>query len=298
MNVLTLRINSWLEARILADELSLWVFRGQQDASWSLSTALQRGATKGNTAFLLTGIEEQIIEEFQRRAHHFLQDPPELAARVEWLALIQHFGGPTRLLDFTRSFYVAAFFAAERALTECAIWCVNSHTLHEATGRHLGLDMKESLLPHWQLLHRFGVIAQEMIVQKPSNHEPLVFEVQPFRLNERLSVQQGVFLCPLSVNIPFIESLAKTFGVQASAFVTEEIQEYNPLAHTRQMVQDAAVIKAILPVATHHDVLQDLRRMNVTAASLFPGLDGFARSLHYFLRDEDLWQVKYDARRD
>jgi hypothetical protein len=126
---LTLRINSWHEARILADELSLWVFRGQEDATWSLSTALQRGATGENAKALITKIEEQIIEEFQRRAHHFLLDPPELTARMEWLALLQHFGGPTRLLDFTRSFYVAAFFAAEKALAECAIWCINNHAL-------------------------------------------------------------------------------------------------------------------------------------------------------------------------
>jgi hypothetical protein len=154
--------------------------------------------------------------------------------------------------------------------------------------------MKESLLPHWKLLHHMGVIAQRAITKNQNSRRPLVFELEPFRLNERLSVQQGVFLCPLSVDIPFTQSLAATFGLEASAFVSEEIQKYDPLANTRQALGEAAVVKVLLPLATHHAVLQDLRSMNVTAASLFPGLDGFARSLHYFLREENLWQVKYD----
>src|SRR5258708_38779715 len=105
MNVLTLRLNTWREARILADELTGRRFRGQQDASWLLSTLLQRAGQQGQqTCLLLPKIEEQIIEEFQRRAHHYLPDPPPLESLIEWMAMIQHFGGPTRLLDFTSSF--------------------------------------------------------------------------------------------------------------------------------------------------------------------------------------------------
>jgi hypothetical protein len=46
--------------------------------------------------------------------------------------LIQHHGGPTRLLDFTHSFYVAAFFALERATEDVAVWAVNLDRLENA----------------------------------------------------------------------------------------------------------------------------------------------------------------------
>jgi hypothetical protein len=48
---------------------------------------------------------------------------------------------------------------------------------------------------------------------------------------------------------------------------------------------DTPVVKVILPFAIHNVALSDLAQMNVTAASLFPGLDGFARSLHGWFRD-------------
>src|SRR5882724_6659024 len=92
-SVLTLRLNSWLQARALADVLHGWSFRGQQDASWPLNSALQRAAEEeGSTTVLLTGIEEEMIEEFQRTAHLFVTDPPRAENLIDWMALIQHFG--------------------------------------------------------------------------------------------------------------------------------------------------------------------------------------------------------------
>ncbi len=299
MNCVTLRLKTWREARILADELQGWIFRGQQDASWSLSTTLQRaGQQAQGTSLLLGKIEHQIIEEFQRRAHHFLIDAPPLENLIEWMALIQHFGGPTRLLDFTSSFYVAAFFAVEKASSECAIWGVNDHALFKAVGPLLGVDMKESLLPYWQVPHRMGALAETMLKENQTSFaqpKHFTFEVQPFRLNERLAVQQGRFLCPLSVDVPFIHSLAATFGLPHATLSDTGIEDFIELNHARKLLNEAAVIKILLPLATHHDVLQDLWNMNVTAATLFPGLDGFARSLHYFLRMDNLWSIKYES---
>jgi len=138
--------------------------------------------------------EEQIIEQFQRRAHHFLPSPPPLENRIDWMALIQHFGGTTRLLDFTKSFYVAAFFAVERATTECAIWCVNHYDLLLGLERLLKIDTIKSTLPHWQVLHRVAAVAEDKLRKNKHSFERFVFEVQPFRLNERLAVQQGCIL--------------------------------------------------------------------------------------------------------
>jgi hypothetical protein len=41
-------------------------------------------------------------------------------------------------------------------------------------------------------------------------------------------------------------------------------------------------------------VQSDLDRMNVSATTLFPGLDGFARSLHFLIG----WELVWDERED
>ena len=67
------------------------------------------------------GFARVLVHDFRRRAHHYIQSPPSPDEHLEWLALVQHHGGPTRLLDFTKSFYVASFFAVETAHEDACV---------------------------------------------------------------------------------------------------------------------------------------------------------------------------------
>ena len=45
--------------------------------------------------------EKRILRIFQRKGHLFLTHIPDRLDIFQWLALMQHYGAPTRLLDFT-----------------------------------------------------------------------------------------------------------------------------------------------------------------------------------------------------
>src|SRR6516225_3953599 len=122
------RLKSW-EAflkLIVQPPYSNWAFRGERDERWPLYSSLSRylqnfGVDQGAWAQQ----EGRILRVFKRKAHQFLVQPPEPDDDFQWLALMQHHGAPTRLIDFTWSPYVAAFFALERTLHDGVVWSIN-----------------------------------------------------------------------------------------------------------------------------------------------------------------------------
>lgn len=81
-------------------------------------------------------VEAGLLRQFKRQCHHHTSQTPEPRDTMEWLALMQHYGAPTRLLDWPYSFYAAVFFAVDGASERkvgdtCCVWAINADWIRD-----------------------------------------------------------------------------------------------------------------------------------------------------------------------
>ena len=255
-----------------------WIFRGERNPSNDLTTTLEREALRCEISFGdLHRVEGQLVNEFRRRAHHYVSDVPARHDLVEWLALMQHYGAPTRLLDWSYSLLVAAYFAIEKAdQDKCIIWGMESLNYTspitiEALGaarvnRHYSENVEPKLLiPPEETKRRLMAIVH-FLFDVP--HRGL-FVVNPFRLSERATIQQSAHVMPGDMSLSFEDNLN---------------------AHGREH-DNLTRMEIVSSPKVRKEFLVNLHRMNINRATLFPGLQGLAESMNTRLTHPELLSV-------
>ena len=267
-----------------------WVYRGQPDEK-PLETALERaivrfadthhekdfhtilsqGLNRGAKFYNVPRIEQGLLRLFKRRYYHYSSYNPAEDDCLEWLALMRHYGAPVRLLDWTYSFYVALYFALEKGYipkddggqpTKSTVWLCNATWLDQ----EVKLSDCETNCISYEKADK-NLAERKACFNKLFFHldpKPMVYSFSPGRLNERLVIQQGTFLCPADVSKPFQDNL-------------------KPLLACRDAQQNFYRLKIDFSAKQRNDVLRHLYRMNMHRATLFPGLQGFAESLKTLL---------------
>jgi hypothetical protein len=275
-------VESWNDALLLFDKITNevpdWAFRGQADASWDLTTKFEREAKKyQHDSYWFNNREFIILKDFQRRAHQYVQNLPDIGRYIEWLSLLQHYGGPTRLLDFTYSCYVAAFFALETAEKDSAIWAVNVRKLKQQITKLADFEIKEQ--NYLELIEEYNIAAEAII--KKRKKTDIVLLVEPFHQHERISIQQGLFLFPGNIEQTFEYNICSLFEFDFRDLSNKNAVNMNLSDIEKVDFSNVSIVKIIFPPNLRAQIHMELNKMNITSTTLFPGFEGFARSLSF-----------------
>lgn len=241
------RLSSWdaFLKLVINPPFSNWAFRGERDERWPLYSSLSRYLQSFGVHKEAWGEQEaRVLRIFKRKAHQFVERPPDWDDDLQWLALMQHHGAPTRLIDFTWSPYVAAFFGLERTVGDGVVWAMNPAGIDSSrAARATRMDprVKRNFKKYFL---------------KGNNH--FIWMGEPSTMNRRLIAQSGTFAVPGVLDVPLEEILG-------------------------DRNQENILAKFILTNPVREVGMRELYRMNITYATLFPDLDGLARSMGYEL---------------
>lgn len=160
---------------------TLW-FRGHRKADWGLRPLIHRDYTNDQ--------ELDFCHRFRSRAGIRYGDSPEYDNMAAWLSLMQHYGLPTRLLDWTRSPLVALYFALEKYTydkvepEDACVWVLDPHKLNASqrieivTASIVSLRYRKYLKPAFY---------------KGAKEPGKVVAAMAFETDIRMFVQQGCF---------------------------------------------------------------------------------------------------------
>ncbi|MPY66011.1 FRG domain-containing protein [Deinococcus sp. SDU3-2] len=257
---------------------SPYVFRGQGRGSAPLTTSLQRQG--GDTR----AIEGHLLRNFRKYAHRSGIDR-DLA--WYWLAVGQHHGLPTRLLDWTSSPLVALHFAtAEEDLygEDGVVWMT-----------HVGRTNATLPAPLSALLEHEGadVFTVDMLAAFSRAREPLAaapaspaFELNWLEDLEREGEQPFLlFLEPPSLDERIVQQAALFSLLSAPDLALDEWLARHP----------GSARKVILPAEFKWEIRDKLDQANITERTLFPGLGGLGKSLQRYYRQRGEGQGQGDA---
>src|SRR5579872_2813479 len=253
---------SWRES--LARFRSRYAFRGMSRTEYRLTTSLGRLGRDTTQA-----LEEPILRAFRKYAQGGTQLPDD--SIWNWLALAQHHGLSTRLLDWSYSPLVGMHFATrefKRFDCDGAIWVVDFARTNEL----LPDVLKRILFEEGSDVFTAGMLARATATLNEFDqlsNELFVAFFEPPSLDDRIVNQYALF------------SLVSDPLLNLDSWLREHPNVYR---------------RIIIPAELKWEVRDKLDQANVTERVLFPGLDGLSdwlnryytpRSAHSKPVDED-----------
>ena len=233
--------------------VSKW-YRGCGKSKYKLKPSLYRNPLANNVEEIIR-LEARIMARFKQRSVPYMDR--HLPNDWEYLFFMQHFGVPTRLLDWTENPYIALYFAIiaasetrdnGRFLEDAAVWILDPTMWNQATLRHLSFK-GGALSSDDDELRGYAPGSESHLM----NNEPVA--VYGTHNSPRIVAQRGVFTI---------------FGQNMLSM--EHIVKENPSRR-------GTLTKLVLPQDALSALRDSIFAIGVTESVVFPDLDGLSREI-------------------
>ena len=222
-------------------------FRGHGDANWRLEPGWYRLPPPGQGVEADWYNERNLLLEFKFRAPRYLQTLP--SNDWEWLFLMQHYGLPTRLLDWTESALIGLYFALRdnRGAGDAAVWMLNPWWLNkQSLGTYEIPHAGESHIADW------APLGDEKVLQAR-----LPVAIKPIQASPRISALKGFFTI---------------HGAERGAL--------EKLSHSNAD-KGPGLRKLTIPRARVVEMKRDLAVAGITETTVFQDIDGLCREIKF-----------------
>ena len=229
-----------------------YCYRGQASESWYLIPSAFRDldryadiATKKKAL----AVERDIYRGFYNRFRGMRSAQIDMQSPWELLCYAQHFGIPTRLLDWTANPLVALYFAVTTMPNKNAVlWCL---------AREKGpYDLGEAIN---QLPEKLGFLREFKRFSKPvaSDTSSVIVVIQPPEIDLRIRNQAGLF--------------SVQYTSDPDNFVIDHEDELGK--------KSDVLLKVRIPATTKLQIKKDLEKFGIDSAFIFPDMTGVAQRL-------------------
>ncbi|WP_119157395.1 FRG domain-containing protein [Caldimonas tepidiphila] len=233
-----------------------FLYRGQANADWPLQSSLERIVGSKWSSSEAQKFEDYSLKKFRSKFHLYDRENTQPESKLAWLSIMQHYGVPTRLLDFTESPYIALYFALEaynpQSNCDLALYAIDYTAILESSIAHI--KTKDSAFNETRVtvFERQDEIFDKVVDRFSYD---IAWIAEPKLLNARLDRQAGSFL------------LSGNRGLR--------IEEVLGL----KLYEKVSALKFIVPTHLYKNAFALLRKMNINSKSLYGDLDGLARAI-------------------
>ena len=256
------------------------LFRGMTDCCHELLPKVySKDIANNNRRY--TVAESDILSNFMKKSYSFLNNPPKDDDHQKWITIAQHYGIPTRILDWSEGCLVSLYFAVKRLdkNSDGIVWALNP------------TRYKNWFLSNDTVCKADRIVKDDEVTVKLSSNRNIdsafteeecgyqyPYFYYPFFIDERMKTQQSVFMVWGNEKKP----LDRIVNTKIIEYIKKDREKYLGVNVSKQKNwnNNEFLLKLIINKDKKKHIKKQLDMCGINEYSIFPTLDSFGQYLN------------------